>query len=392
MRTRLALAVAASLSLVAGSVASALPSAPRSAAVSDSHVKRPAVSLRLATALGPAGEMRGMALNDVQPGGRGLVALAADFPRMALDGITSVSIYVYKYVSDPTAADIHDGFLTPSDLEITTLASAAKASGLTMQLQPVLLDDATSSWRGRYVPSDINAFFTSYDAMILRYADLATKVGASLFYVGSENDAIAGYTAQWQKLIALVRQHFTGALSYMSTGYTPLKVKFWNKLDVVSISPYFSLGEDATPTYERARAAWAEAHTPYVRSLIKKLRMPIVYGEAGYHSQEHAFAQPQAAQPVSMLAAPAAQADAYAALLDVLAQEPGVYGVTWWRWASTSTITDTSYAPNNKPAECVLAKHWSTNAVVQAVAGGPQCDLHAFDSLMLRLAGGVPAT
>jgi hypothetical protein len=385
-------AIAASLSLVAGSVASALPTAPHSAAVSDSHIKRPAVSLRLARALGPAGEMRGMALNDVQPGGRGLLAIAADFPRMALEGITSVSVYVYKYVDDPTATEIHDGFLTPSDLEITTLASAAKANGLTMQLQPVLLDDATASWRGRYVPRDINAFFASYDAMILRYADLATKIGASLFYVGSENDKIVGYTTHWQKLIAQVRQHFSGALTYMSTGYTPLNVKFWRSLDVVSISPYFSLGEDATPTYDRARAAWAESHTPYVRSLIKKLKMPIIYGEAGYHSQQHAFAQPQAAQPVGMLAAPAAQADAYAALLDVLAQEPGVYGVTWWRWASTSTITDTSYAPNNKPAECVLAHHWSTNALVRTVADSPACDLHAFDQLMISLAAALPAT
>lgn len=389
MRTRLAVAVAASLSLLAGSVASALPSGPHSAAKSDSHVKRPAVSVRLASALGPAGEMRGMALNDVQTGGRGLLAIAPDFPRMALDGITSVSIYVYKYLDDPAATEIHDGFLTPKDVEITTLATAAKANGISMQLQPVLLDDATSSWRGRYVPRDINDFFASYDAMILRYADLATKIGASLFYVGSENDKLAGYTTQWQKLIAQVRQHFSGALSYMSTGYTPLNVKFWKQLDVVSISPYFSLGEDATPSYERARAAWAEAHTPYIRSLIKKLRMPILYGESGYHSQQHAFAQPQAAQPVGALPAPAAQADAYAALLDVLAQEPGVYGVTWWRWASTSSLADTSYAPNGKPAECVLAQHWSTNALVRAAAG-PQCNLHAYDRLMVSLAAALP--
>jgi hypothetical protein len=220
----------------------------------------------------------------------------------------------------------------------------------------------------------------------MHYAQLAQQIGASLFYVGSENDAIVGYTGYWNQIIAQVRQRFTGAISYMSTGYTPLKVKFWNKLDVISISPYFSLGTDATPTYERARAAWAEAHTPYVRSLVKKLKMPIIYGEAGYHSQQHAFAQPQAAQPRSFLPAPQAQANAYAALLDVLREEPGVYGVTWWRWESISSIGDISYAPNNKPAECVIAQHWSTNPLVRQVAAGPQCDLKAFDDLMLSLA------
>ncbi|MCW2544404.1 MAG: hypothetical protein JWM40_1956 [Frankiales bacterium] len=387
MRTRMAVALAAALSLMAGGVAVALPSGPKSAALSDSHVRRPAVNARLAGALGARGEMRGMALNDIQPTGRGLLAEAADFPRMALEGITSVAIYVYLYVDDPNATQVHSGLLTPQDTEITTLATAAKLSGMTMQLQPVLLDTQSSTWRGRYVPSDVNAFFASYDAQVLHYADLATSIGASLFYVGSENDAIANYTAQWTSLIASVRQHFSGALSYMSTGYTPLKVRFWNKLDVVSISPYFSLGVDATPTYDRARAAWSESHTPYVRSLIKKLKMPIIYGEAGYHSQQHTYAQPQAAGPVTALAAPAAQADAYAALLDVMSQEPGVYGVTWWRWASGTTIADTSYSPNGKPAECVIAQHWSTNAVVRQLAAGPQCDLHAFDAGLVSLAG-----
>lgn len=389
MRTRTALALASALIVLGAGVATALPG-PSARALSDTHVRRANVSARLATALGEAGEIRGMALNDMQVTERGLLATAADFPKMAAMGITSVSVYVYLYVSDPTASDVHSGLLTPTDDEITQLASAAQANGMTMQLQPVLLETQTNTWRGTYVPSDVDAFFASYTPVVLHYADLASTIGASLFYVGSENNNIVGHTALWQRLIAQVRQHFSGALSYMSTGYATPKVKFWRSLDVVSLSPYFSLGDDATPTYERDLAAWAQAHTPYIRKLSKQLKMPIIYGEAGYHSQEHAFAEPQSPGPTTALSAPAAQADAYRALLDVLAQEPGVYGVTWWRWSTGTTVLDTSYSPNGKPAECVIAQHWSTNALVQSAASGPQCDLHVLDATLLSVAGALP--
>ena len=150
-------------------------------------------------------------------------------------------------------------------------------------------------------------------------------------------------------------------------------------------NPSITAGADA-PTL-----AWAQVHTPYVRWLLRKLQMPVIYGEAGYHSQEHSFATPQKAAGLQDLAAPAAQADAYRALLDVLAQERGVYGVTWWYWEAGASLADTGYSPAGKPAECVLAAHWSQDATVRAAAAGPQCDVHAFDAAVLAAAKLLPA-
>lgn len=390
MPRRIALAIATALVLAFSGVAVALPLSASTSAVADGHVKRAAVSERVAQALGSAGEMRGVAINDLNVTQRNVLGVTVDFPRMALDGITSVSLYVYLYVSDPQGNSVKSGLLTPTDQEISQVAKAARENGLALQLQPVLLDEATNSWRGRYKPSDVRAFFSSYTAQVLRYADVAQTNGVSLFYVGSELDAIAGQTTHWRTLIAEVRKRFTGALSYMATGYTPLTVKFWRQLDLVSFSPYFSLGTDPAPTYERARAAWTLVHTPYVRKIIKALRMPVVYGEAGYHSQQNTFAMPQSGGSVTDLPAPAAQADAYRALLDVLAQEPGVYGVTWWRWDVFSTVADTGYSPARKPAECVLAAAWSRDADVRAAAAGGLCDLHAFDAVLVSAAKLLP--
>ena len=369
-------------------MAGAAPATP--AAPADRHVLRAPLSPRAARALGPTGEMRGMAINDVGFGNRGIAAATVDFPRMAAEGITSVSVYVYLYLASPTGTVVSTGVYTPTDQELELVADAAKANGLDVHLTPVLLD-GTNGWRGRYVPSNLDAFFASYTAQLVKYADLAQRLGVTLFYVGSENEQIAGRTAQWLAAIGAVRQHFHGALAYMSTPYTATNVKFWDALDIAGISAYFSLAADDNPSYNRFLAAWREVHTPFVRDLAKRIRTPLVYAEVGYHSQQQAFANPAEAPPTGTLPAPAAQGDAYAALLDVLKANPLVYGVTWWRWAPGTTAADTSYSPNGKPAECALASRWSRDPQVRAAATSePTCDLHALDAAVAKVTGIVP--
>jgi hypothetical protein len=361
----------------------------------DTHARRRAVSPLVAKALGPKGELRGMALNDVGADDNILRASVVDFPRMAADGITSVSAYVYLYVADPQGTEVIAGKNTPSDEDLQMVADAARESGLTLHLTPVLLDTGTNTWRGRYQPSDINAFFKSYTTQVVRYARLAQQLGITLFFVGSENDSIAKYAPQWRSVVRAVRKEFRGAVSYMSTGYTPLDVTWWDALDLAAISVYFSMGEDVSPTYERFLAAWREVHTPYVRRLVERKQLagkPLIFAETGYHSQQSSFAHPHAGGKATDLPAPAAQANGYAAMLDVLRANPSVYGLTWWRWGAVSIPADTSYAPSRKPAECVIAARWSPDADVREAAGsGPTCDLAEFDAALAAVQDLLPA-
>lgn len=387
------LSCAAALIVLLGSaaVAAAPPAAPVAAEVSaapaDQHVKRAKVTGRAAKALGPAGELRGMALNDVSTG-RVLAAAAADFPRMAAEGITSVSVYIYLYVPDPTGTEVSTGLYTPTVPELELVAAAAKANGLDVHLHPVLLDTATNGWRGTYVPSSLDKFFASYTAQLVHYAEIAERLGVTLFYVGSENNAIRGHTGHWRALIKAVRAKYSGALTYLSTSYTTGEVLFWNDLDLAAISPYYSMGEDDNPTYERFMAAWRE-HAPGVKRVADRLPKPLIYGEAGYRSQQGAFAHPSRRPPFYKMPAPAAQADAYRALLDTLRSTPHVYGVTWWRWSAGVGPADTAYSPNGKPAECVLAANWSPYAEVRQAASLPACDLHALDAALAAVGGVV---
>jgi hypothetical protein len=353
---------------------------PRTSAPADHHVARRVVSNRVSAALGPAGELRGMALNDVGVPSRLVLGTIADFPRMAQEGITSVAVYLYLYLPSPAGTTLATGAYTPTDAELQVIATAAKAAGLGVQFMPVLLDNATNGWRGEYIPSDIPAFFANYTVQVVHYADLAQSLGVTLFFVGSENRQLEPQTAAWRTLIATTRRHYSGALSYMAIPKDAAKIKFWNSLDLAAISPYFSMGDDKTPTYDRDVIAWKQAHLPYVASLVKTIKMPLIYGETGYSSQAGTFTHPNLS-PLLGNPAPAAQADAYRAALDMLAITPGVYGVTWWRWQVGGGPADIGFSPAGKPAECVLASHWSPDANVRTLAAQPTCDLHTLDAL-----------
>ncbi len=373
-------AAVSSVSAVAARPGVVPAATPHTSAPADRHVVRRAVSNRVAAALGPAGELRGMALNDVGVPSRLLLGTIADFPRMAQVGINSVAVYIYLYTPSPTGTTIASGAYTPTDAELQAVATAAKAAGLGVQFMPVLLDDATNGWRGGYLPSDLPAFFANYTAQVVHYADLAQSLGVTLFFVGSENRQLEGQTAAWRTLIATVRRHYAGAMSYMSVPRDAAKIKFWNSLDLASISPYFSMGDDKRPTYDRDVIGWKQTHLPYVAALVKTVKMPVIYGETGYSSQAGTFAHPNLSPRLGN-PAPAAQADAYRAALDMLAITPGVYGITWWRWQVGSSAADIGFSPAGKPAECVLASHWSPDANIRTLAAQPTCDLHTVDAL-----------
>jgi hypothetical protein len=370
-----ALAVVLGAGATLGVPAQSAP-APRPAA--NNHVARPHVAAKVAAALGPNGEMRGVALNNRISAQ--LTASIVDFPRMAAEGITSVTAYVYLYVDDPHGTTVSTGTATPTDAQLQLVMSQAKASGLSVHLMPVLLDHATDTFRGYYTPSSPAAFFASYTTQLNHYADLAQANGVTLLFVGSENDKIAGYTAHWRTLIASVRRHYSGALSYMSTGYAGGGVRFWDALDLAAISPYYSLGNEHTITYQRLMSAWNKDHLPYLARLAKAIRKPLVFGEIGYVSRTLGYNNPSSTGK-GLLPAPTAQQVAYRALLDAVAKSSFIYGMTLWYWDATSSPLDTNYSPKGKPAECTLAQRWSTNATVLSLAALPVCDLGPVDAV-----------
>lgn len=380
MRASLALALCGLLTLPAGLSAAATSPGPKAPA--DSHVRRAAVTSRVSTALGASGELRGVALNDFGRNGRTFALDVLDFPRLSREGVNTVAVYIYLDLASPTSNDVATGIDTPTDQELQLVTSQAKSNGLNVTFMPVLLNRAnTGVWRGGFVPSDINAFFRSYTTAVTKYASMAQQLGVSLFYVGSENFYIEKHTAQWAGVISAVRQQFSGALSYMAVPRGATHLKFWSLLDLAAIAPYYSLGEDRLPTYDRMMAAWREVNVPSIHAIARYAKKPVIFGEIGYRSHPGAYTNPGEGGNNFAAPAPQVQADAHRAMLDSLASMRDVYGVTLWRWQPASTPVDSDYSIAGKPAECVMASKWSSDPTVQQDVTLPVCDLSVLDQV-----------
>lgn len=300
-----------------------------------------------------------------------LEAVVGDIPRLAADGVNLISIYVTKYIDNATSNAIKNGRFTPSDSELEAAIDLAHDNGMAVQLAPTVWTVNPYVWRGAFHPSNPAVFFDNYRTMMNHYAELGEAHGVELLTVGSEYSSLEHYGGQWRHIIRDVRQRFSGLTTYMAVTQHIAKVKWWDALDLIGVSPYYSLSGAANPTYEEMRAAWLNRWMPFVRSISVKFGRPVLFNEIGYLSAQGAATAPYKSstnQPASQQV----QADAYAALLDAAVTQPWLRGITFFRWSPPVVApVDRTYSPRDKLAECVMAQHWAAPDAMQGLDGQP---------------------
>ena len=284
-----------------------------------------------------------------------------DLQRIKADGFNMVSIYVYRFMDTPQSDGQHTGANTEPDALIEQTIDAAHAAGLAVNLTPTIWVGpgvGAFYWRGLIYPTDRNAFFDSYRAMLTHYADLAQAHHVELFGLGSEMSSLESQVDQWRHTISDVRAHYTGPLTYFTVTANVASIKWWGYLDLPGISPYVSLSTDANPSYDQVVDAWKRVVLPQLRKVQKAVGRPLFVAETGYPSTEYAAEHPElgAAGPANE----ELQATLYRALLDTLMSTPGFDGLNLWRW-STKELgpLDRGFSPKGKAAECVIAERWS---------------------------------
>jgi hypothetical protein len=204
--------------------------------------------------------------------------------------------------------------------------------------------------------------------MIDHYADLAQQTGMSLFYVGSEMIDSDGYLDYWHQVIASARQHFSGPLSYEQDWREVGHFNFGDAVDVVSISAYFPLSSDPSPTLTQLDAGWqsyggADAFAE-VAGQAQRWGKPIVFGEVGYEASSRAAVNP-CCNSTSTTNDPGLQERAYQALLDTFVSQPWWGGVTWWAWNNGDPRS-----PEGKPAEGLIGERSVAFPVLITPPGG----------------------
>jgi hypothetical protein len=291
----------------------------------------------------------------------------ASLARAAASGNDSVSIVVTQYMDNPTSSSLHANGATPTDESILHAMRTARALGMRVNLKPQV-DLLTLSWVGAIAPADPSAWFASYEAMIDHYADLATQGGATMLVIGTELKTMSGwaYTARWDQIIAGVRHHFAGKLTYASNWDEYRQVQFWRSLDYIGVDAYLPLSDVPNPPVGSLVSAWtSRGYVSALQAESQAFGKQLLFTEVGYRSILGAAIHPNIWNSLGDYDM-SEETNAYEAAYEVFAGRPWFAGIYWWSWPATLPPNgwNGDYTPTFKPAEGVM-RTWNAR-----LAGG----------------------
>ena len=319
----------------------------------------------VAAMLVPAGAsadwQRGMDYTTYAATTYGTPASDASLNRLGSDGDDSVSILVTQYMSDPLTTVIAPDSRTPTDASLLHAMQTARALGLRVTLKPQI-DVNTGSWRGALNPVSPDAWFTSYEAMIDHYADLARQGGADMLVIGTELKSLSGsaYTARWEQIIAGIKQRFSGELTYAANFDEYWRVGFWDSLDYIGVDAYFPLSSSGGGSVQDLVSAWtSRGYVNTLKAVSQAFGKPVLFTEIGYRSVAGATVHPNiwnssGAYDMSE------QQNAYEAAFEAFAGQPWFAGMYWWSWPAALPASgwNSDFTPTFKPSEDIL-RSWN---------------------------------
>ena len=309
-------------------------------------------------------QIRGMILGGSQGDP---VASIADFPRLKSMGVNMVSVYIFVPMTTPYSNSLNFRRAAPGDNQLRLIAGMAHLHGLAVQFMPMPRVTDRVIWRGKIQPSNVDAFFSSYSAMVQHYVKLANQMRVEMLAIGSELTSLQGYTAKWRSLGAWTNNHYRGVTTYMATAPMVFEIPWWDAVDMISVSPYYSLSRAAIPSVSDMVRSWRQSYLPPLANLSKRFHRPILFDEIGYASVEYTAHKPAVSFREGHPPSELAQANAYRALLQAMAGQSWLRGVFWWHWGDPRARGfRTSYLMRDKQAECVLTNYWSNNRCLSA--------------------------
>ena len=258
---------------------------------------------------------------------------------------------------------------TPAPADFVELIRLAKRRNLRVIVMPMVLlkHPRGSEWRGRIEPPDWPTWWREYRRLVEHYADIAREGRADVLMVGSELVSTEKNTAEWIKVIEAARRRFPGRLGYSANWDHYKPIKFWDRLDLVGMTSYYTLADKKNPPVEQLVRNW-EPIRDDILGWIAQINKPLMLTEVGWCSQEGAASAPwnyyqnQKATPVGH----EEQRRLYEAFIRAWDHAPGLTGVIWWEWPpSAGGPADFGYTPRHKPAEAVLRTWLARHAAAE---------------------------
>ena len=270
---------------------------------------------------------------------------------------------------DATSTQIYPGPTTPTDAALVTAITEAHNLGLQVQIS--IHDHQANSfpWSALINPDNRDAWFTSYEAVLTHYAQLAQANHVEQLCLGAElinmtrDDVNTTNTQHWVNIIADLRKIYSGKLTYSAQwgngGWQDEKngIQFWDKLDLMGLTEYpdLDVSDNDEPGMEKA---W-QSEAQNILAWQQKWNKPFIIGEIGYHSANDTTYSPWQWDKPDFN--DQAQANAYQAFLNVWNQYPQMVGVHFWFWEPNPAAGgpgNTGYTPQNKTAEKIMTQYF----------------------------------
>ena len=307
---------------------------------------------------------------------------ANSLPTLVKTGANSIEATLDYGIDAQTSQVVADPNYTDSLSALGSTIAQAECLGLSVMVRPLIdfLNPAESApysvgdWRQDYHPTNVAAFFASYQQMIVAEAKVAQANGAQMLSIGAELDQLTGpqYLHYWTEIIDAVRAVFSGALTYSASWNTANEVSFWSQLNYEGIDCYVPLSNAAHPTLRQLVDGWLDPASPnqdpgayseignqspvhYFENLSAESGKPLIFTELGYANDSGAAADPAAS---GNSPDPRLQAQLYRAFFKAWdsADSSSLVGTYFWEWdpnGSTSNVGPgiDSFSPQNSPAQ-----------------------------------------
>ena len=269
--------------------------------------------------------------------------------------VNMVALAFPLYQTSWTSTDVHsDPAKTPSAAFIQGFIEGAHQRKIGVLLRP-LIDDTplmkSGHWRGQLQPTNAAAWFASYKAELLNFAQIGQSEGVEVLDVGTELSTMQANTPAWLDLISSIRSAYHGQLTY-SSNWDVAYPAFGSALDFASVDAFYPLSGPGNASVAQLVSAWGQ-WTGKLRDLKSSLGKQVVLTELGTTSEPNSYQSPYNWTHGGQVSVEA-QRRYYAASCQALRSV--VTGMYWWVYYTNYfdklvPDKDPGYQPAGKPAE-----------------------------------------
>lgn len=297
----------------------------------------------------------------------GSPAMAESLAQLRGLGAEWAAIHPYAWVK--TTGQVS---FTPAD-QLEFLAGAvrlAREAEVELFWKPHLGYWGSFAWRGAIEFGDDEQawrrFFDGYRAFIVDQARFAQRHGVPLFAVGVETEKTTGREREWRRIVAAVRQVYSGRITYAANWDSLDAVPFWDALDLIGVHGYFPISHERDPDLETLRRGWDRPLTE-LGALAERTGKRVLFAEIGYNRNPDAAALPWLHDILDTEAARALRARLIQAAIDRLEAAPFVEGMFWWKWIPGDRRWDRDFSMRQPEAREALLRSWGPEAPPRSV-------------------------